>query len=250
MTAFPTGPTGTIARPARRPDPGGVVELGALRRLPAFADLPGATLAALGARIRVRVAPAGTSLIAEGEEGGPVHLLLSGRVEVVTSLADGRRLRLHEAGPGTILGEMAALDGSAAAAEVRCLAVCRVGTLSQAAFLDLLATQPDIAFVVLREAATRIRRQNRRAAEAVALDAGGRVAAELLRVAEGSFRLDPTPRQRDIASTLGLRRETVVREFGHLAREGALRRDGTTLWLDLARLAARAEEPELVGARP
>ena len=222
-------------------------EAATLARLAPFAGLPRSTLGAIAARMRVQVVPAGAAIIAEGDEAGPVHVVLSGRVEVALALADGRSVRLHEAGPGAVLGEMAALDGGGRSAAAAALGTCRVGTIPRRAFLDLLETEPGFALALLREAAARTRRQNRRAAEGVTLDARGRLAAELLRVSGGAFRLDPPPRQRDLAAAIGVRRETVVREFGRLSRDGVLRRDDGALLLDVARLADLAREPELEG---
>src|SRR6476620_3282139 len=63
----------------------------------------------------------GVTLFHEGDDAGPVVVLRSGRVKVATLSAAGREAIVAGRGPGDLLGELSALDGSPRAATVTTL---------------------------------------------------------------------------------------------------------------------------------
>lgn len=217
-------------------------EAGALRRIQLFAELDPDTLETIRGQMRVRVVEPGAEIIAaEDTEPGEVFFLLSGRAQVALTSPEGKFLRLHEVGPGEVLGDIAVIDGAARSAGVESLATCRLAVMDGAAFLRMVTTIPEVCLAMLRFMAARTRRQNARAFESVTLDAPRRIAAELLRLAEaGGGVIDPAPKQGDIAATIGARRETVSRLIAKLTREGVLEKQGAAIRADLAALARRA----------
>ena len=66
----------------------------------------------LSARARRRHFPTGASLMDEGRPGSEVMLIDSGRVKVMCRAIDGREIVLDFRGPGELLGEMSAIDGT------------------------------------------------------------------------------------------------------------------------------------------
>jgi len=63
---------------------------------------------------RLRAYGAGVTLFHEGDDAGPVIVLLAGRVKVTSLSTAGREVIVAVRGPGDLLGEIAAVDGAPA----------------------------------------------------------------------------------------------------------------------------------------
>jgi hypothetical protein len=79
--------------------------------------LPQEAKAALASRITRREYEVGECLLRQGEPACGLHLLLSGRVEVVDT-SETRPRRIDFDGPGSIVGEMSLLTGQRCSADV------------------------------------------------------------------------------------------------------------------------------------
>lgn len=80
-----------------------------------------------GTKPRISTLAKGKTLIAEGEEGSEVFLVLDGVVSVEVGGSE-----LGQLGPGAVLGERALLEGGRRTATVRAVTPCRVATISGA----------------------------------------------------------------------------------------------------------------------
>jgi CRP-like cAMP-binding protein len=108
---------------------------------------------------------AGAVVVARGEADRSLYLVASGSVEVL--VPHGRRERpVRVQGPGTVLGEVAFLDGKPRSATVRAIAGCEVLRLSIEAFEVLAGRHPDLGrkllFDVGRIVALRLRQAEAR----------------------------------------------------------------------------------------
>ena len=89
----------------------------------------------------------GATLIAAGADESALLIVLAGQVEVL--LASARKWRrVANVGAGSVVGEMAFLDGGPRSALVRTLAPTRIAELTRAAFDTLVRTQPGLALEV------------------------------------------------------------------------------------------------------
>lgn len=68
-----------------------------------------------------RFVPAGEMVIEQGNIGNRAFLIESGRVEVFMRDDGGRTVKIAEAGPGAIVGEMALITGAERSASIRTL---------------------------------------------------------------------------------------------------------------------------------
>jgi CRP-like cAMP-binding protein len=93
----------------------------------------------------------GNGLMAEGDNSDFVVLVLTGRLEVFVE-RDGQHFVLTEAGPGTILGELAMLCGTPRSASVRAKEKSTVLQWSDEAFRTLLLRDPSLSQKVFGEA--------------------------------------------------------------------------------------------------
>ena len=122
-------------------------------------ELPGASpllreLAARGVRYTYRK---GRLLIAEGEPGDAIYIILSGRLRAFSvDAAKDREITYGTYGPGEYVGEMS-LDGGPRSASVEAEQRSECALVSRATLLDFIAEQPAFAFELLGKVIGRAR---------------------------------------------------------------------------------------------
>lgn len=213
-----------------------------------FARVGPEAAAELQARATRRRYPAGAILFLEGDQAHEVILVLDGDLKVVVGSASGREVVVEIAGPGTLIGEWAVLDGKPRSATVTAVSAVEVLTVSAADFRDFLAAHPEAMTGLLLDTIGRLRHQVRRQLEFGAGDAVGRVCARLVEMAErygevaGSVTLIRSPlSQADLAAWTGLSREAVVKALRTLRQLALIDNRGPDITVhDLEQLRRRA----------
>lgn len=81
----------------------------------------------------------------QDEYGSFMVVLLSGSIAVDRVQPWGERLRMSEARPGEVLGEMSLLDGGRRFSDCITLTECRMAVLSAQALDDMMTQQPQLA---------------------------------------------------------------------------------------------------------
>lgn len=186
--------------------------------------LDGGAWDALRGRGRPQEFRPGSVLLYEGQVAAPVVVVVEGLVRVSALSCDGRELVLAFRGPGSILGELAALDGGRCSATVTAIDDVRVIALTSAEFHDFLRAQPDAGIVLLRLLVHRLRDADRKRVEFAALDTPGRVAARIVELADrfgqpqpdGSIAITLTLSQEELATWVGSSREATVKALAQL----------------------------------
>lgn len=166
-------------------------------------------------------------LFHEGDASTGLYLLLSGRLKVHATAADGREVTYNLLEPGELVGELS-MDGSARTASVRALTDVTCILVDNRTARTLLRTQPDLAEHVLSLAALRARRSTHMTRSMALESTRDRVLGLLERhaIADGDVWRVPTElTQQEIANRIGASRETVNRAIGALVREGIVRKD-------------------------
>jgi CRP/FNR family transcriptional regulator, cyclic AMP receptor protein len=102
----------------------------------------------------LRLAP-GDFLFREGDRGEKVYVLLEGEMEIL--LGD---LVLENAGPGTLIGEMALIDDSPRTANAVAKTSCRLAEIDRRRFHFLVQQTPHFATHVMKTLADRLRHMN------------------------------------------------------------------------------------------
>ena len=151
-----------------------------------------------------------------GDEGRSVVLILQGYVKLSYTAANDREVVLEIAGPGTIFGELAVLNGSPRRADATCLTACRVLAIEGGAFRHALARTPEAMLAAIRLLSERLYAVTARNIDAVALPASVRLAKALLHLADLRARnadaetlIDFRLSQRELGAMTGLIRESV-----------------------------------------
>jgi len=121
-----------------------------------FSPLEEATLRAIAETGVVRTFPKNTVLIHEGDSGDALYIVLSGRVKVYASNAQGREFAIAFHGAGEYVGEMT-LDGGVRSASVVTIdpTVCAVVHREQ--FREFILKNPDFALHLIEKLINRVR---------------------------------------------------------------------------------------------
>jgi CRP/FNR family transcriptional regulator, cyclic AMP receptor protein len=121
-----------------------------LKPLPLFEGMSSRHLRRIPAKAR-RFQP-GEAIVRAGDPGSGFYMILDGEVRV--DPPEGRPVVLKA---GDYFGEMALLDGAPRSADITALGEVTVMVIARAAFSKLLRSEPQIAQVLLRTLAGRLR---------------------------------------------------------------------------------------------
>jgi CRP-like cAMP-binding protein len=109
-----------------------------LKQASPFSTLDGERLRHLAARLEHLEVSTGETIIRQGEAGEECYVLRSGRVEVLTSEAQGDERILATLDPGSLFGEAALLTDGTRNATVRALEPCTLLVLRRTDLLEVL----------------------------------------------------------------------------------------------------------------
>lgn len=97
---------------------------------------------------------AGDDIFKEGDKAELMYVLIEGEIEI---LHNGQII--DEAGPGSLIGEMALIEASPRSATARARTNCRVVPINEKRFLFLVQQTPFFALQVMRILSERLRRK-------------------------------------------------------------------------------------------
>lgn len=178
---------------------------------------------------------AGKTVISHMEADRDVYFVLAGRVRATLYSHAGREVDYRDAGPGDMVGELAAIDGGPRSATVEALEPARLARLPAAAFQELVETCPGFTTALLQHLSDQVRRLTERVFELSTLSMRVRLLRELMRLAEtagikdGRAEIRPAPTHFELASRIGAYREAVSREMSALQKGGLLEKRGGAL---------------------
>ena len=116
-----------------------------------FEDFDQTELECFAGYMRCFRAPLGTEIIAEGQPGDFMMLMLDGGVEIVKKDARGVAQRIATAGPGKTLGEMSLIDGEPRFASCIALGDIEFAVLDRESLSRLIAEQPRVGVKLMME---------------------------------------------------------------------------------------------------
>ncbi|MDQ6849638.1 MAG: Crp/Fnr family transcriptional regulator [Actinomycetota bacterium] len=219
-----------------------------LRRAGIFQGVDPGSVEALANDFEIIDAPRGTTLFREGEPGESLFIVVSGKVKLGRKSSDGRENLVAIMGPSDQFGELSLFDPGPRTATATAVTDARVAVLPKAALQRWAQERPEIAMQLLRVVARRLRRTNTMLADLIFVDVPGRVAKQLLQLAQrfgsvdgGQLRVTHDLTQEELAQLVGASRETVNKALADFASRGWLRLEGkSVVILDRERLARRA----------
>lgn len=189
-----------------------------LRDVPLLARLPEADLKALASRGRVRSHRAGAVLFREGDPGDALYVVVEGNVRVAVLSAGGVEATVALLGPGEFVGDLALLDGRPRSASAIAHRATKTLVVTRDDFRRWLSERPKASFALLESLSLRVRRTDEALADLSFLGLPQRLAKRLLALSDGPERVRIT--QAELASMLGVSRESVNKQLNQFAREG------------------------------
>jgi CRP/FNR family transcriptional regulator, cyclic AMP receptor protein len=192
--------------------------------------------------------PRGHTLFAEGEPGDRLYIIISGKVKLGRRCFDGREKLLTIMGPSDMFGEMSVFDPGPRTSSATTITEVRAVSMDRAALSAWIVDRPEITERLLRVLARRLRRTNDDLADLIFTDVPGRVAKQLLQLAQrfgtredGAMRVTHDLTQEEIAQLVGASRETVNKALVDFAHRGWITVEGKSVLIsDSERLARRA----------
>jgi CRP/FNR family transcriptional regulator, cyclic AMP receptor protein len=184
-----------------------------------LANLPDRLLTGLLASAKPANLAADEVLFLAGDPGDGCYRVNEGLLKVSIASPTGAERILAILGPGSIVGDMAMIDGRPRSASVSALRECKMSFISRAAFEAFAAEQPEIYKFLLTLLAERLRETDQLVAAGSFLPPKGRVARALLDLAKafghevggGRVVIQQKISQSDLAGMAGIARENVSR---------------------------------------
>ncbi len=158
----------------------------------------------------------GQTLLLQGDPGDSLIILLTGQARVTMVASNGREITLDYADPGSVLGEIAVLDGGERTASVIAMTSGQYLRLTRAGFEAFVERQPGMAWRLLKGLASRLRQTNAMIESDRAFASGPRLARYIQRLtihesSDGRLRLDLN--QTELGAFAGMSREHINRQL-------------------------------------
>lgn len=214
-----------------------------------FGSLSAEDRAAIAGRMRRTQFDPDQMIFSRGDPGRDLYLVLEGRIRLSILSGDGRELSFAHAGPGSVFGEIATLDGGERTAGATAISRVQAMALPQKALIELIENNPKVALAAVHFLCQRLRDTDQRL-EAIALH---RIEVRLARLLLGILKLEaPTAKgasvpldlgmsQGEIALLIGASRPKVNIALTLLEEMGAIKRTGSKLTCDTNMLESIAE---------
>jgi CRP/FNR family transcriptional regulator, cyclic AMP receptor protein len=219
-----------------------------LRRSPLFEALDDENVPLLRRQMAEVKVSRGEHLFNEGDDGDALYVVLDGKMKLTRAASHGRENLLSVIGPGEMFGELSLFDPRPRTATASAVTDAVLASLKHELLTPWLRERPEISQPMLRALAQRLRRANDVTAGLVFSDVPGRVARNLLDLADrfGTREADGLHvhhdlNQKELAQLVGSSRETVNKALADFAARGWLQVSArSVLILDAERLRKRA----------
>jgi CRP/FNR family transcriptional regulator len=219
-----------------------------LRRAPLFDGLDDEAARMLRHQMAEVKLSRGEHLFMEGDDGDALYVVIDGKMKLTRAAADGRENLLSVLGPGEMFGELSLFDPRPRTSSASAVTDVTLAALGHDALRAWLLEHPEASMHMLRQLARRLRRANDVTADLVFTDVPGRVAKNLLDLADrfgqqehDGLHVHHDLTQEELAQLVGASRETVNKALADFAARGWLQISArSVLILDAERLRRRA----------
>jgi CRP/FNR family transcriptional regulator len=210
-----------------------------LRQAPLFSSLEEDDLAEVAAVAVERRFARGDIILLEGELGGALHFVRTGRVKIFRTSTEGKEQVLRLIMPGVTFNDVPAFDGGANPASAAAMEPCVVHVIGRAALRKLILERPAVAEAAIRTLSAALRHLLTVVESLSFRHVAARV-AKILLDQSAATQQDARPyrlTQQEMAAMAGTAREVVGRALKELEALGAIEmRQGRAVVLDAERL--------------
>lgn len=167
----------------------------------------------------------GELIILKGEESTDMYVILKGKVNIITSDADGHELIVATLSEGDFFGELSLIDGEPRSMSVEALTDVEVAVIKRNIFLNVLRKNPDICLNLAKNLAKRVRETDELLETLVFLDVKRRIIKFFKEKRLGKKDNRYIVRKlthSEIAKRIGASRESVSKAIKNLIEHGIL----------------------------
>jgi len=210
------------------------VSTAVLKNVPMFASFPDESLRLLATLVTRKSVTRGTTIMVAGDPTDSLYIVISGRLKVMLSDAEGKEVILAILGSGEYFGEMGLIDDAPRSASVVSIESCELLCVAKREFKRCLAENFEMSMAVMRGLVKRLRDADRKINSLALLDVYGRVARLLIDMSEevdGQKVVTKRLPKQDIAKMIGASREMVSRVMKDLQLGGFIEMRGSTILL-------------------
>jgi CRP/FNR family transcriptional regulator, cyclic AMP receptor protein len=204
-----------------------LIDISSLRQVPLFQSLGDDQIGQISVLLKEHRYHRGDTIFHQGDPGGCLYLVASGRVRIFVNSPDGREATVRFYGPKSTFGELSVLDGEPRSASAAAVDDVITFVLYRADFMGLLRQHFDLAEHMFAMLTERLRYTTSYSEHLAFLTVPGRVASALLQLADietdplVAARLELT--QEDLAKFANTTREWVNRSLREFAEAGLIR---------------------------
>jgi len=188
------------------------------------------------------------TVFSEGDPADRLYIIISGKVKIGHRSLDGRDHLLAIMGPPDMFGELSVFDPGVRTASATTLTEVRAVSLDRDTLRGWMVERPEVAEQLLRVLARRLRRTNNKLTDQIFIDVPGRVAKQLLLLAQqfgtrehDGLRVVHDLTQVEIAQLAGASREATNQALSTFGEKGWIKSEShNTLILDAESLGRRA----------
>jgi CRP-like cAMP-binding protein len=210
---------------------------GLLLQIPLFTSLRQAERANLTTLLRRLTLKKGEVLFRKGDEGAALYIVVQGRIKVAYPSKSGDEVTLAIFSNGEFFGEMALLDGMPRSADATALEETQLCVLNRSDFLSFIVSNPNAVQSVLHALSMRIRKTDDLLGETCFMSISLRLARRLVEMVQNQPAYDPRSKapvelnlmQKDLASLLGVSRESINKELKALRDRGVVTTSRNTI---------------------
>lgn len=200
-----------------------------LAEVPIFEHFDAEELQSVARLCKKKKYPKGTILFLEGDAGDKLYVIQSGLVKIYRH-EQNREITLALFRDGDFFGEMSLIEkNSFRSATAETIEPTELFVLSRQDFNHFLEKSPKLCLRLLEIAYHRLRKANDQIHDLTFLDVRGRIAKNLVRLADeygvdvpGGTRIDIKLTHQQIANMSGTVRETVTKTLQELQEEGII----------------------------
>lgn len=215
---------------------------------PLFKGVDPDDTSALVGQLRPVEFPCRHLIFEQGEPSERLYIVIAGKVKISRRAPDGRESLFAVVGPSEMFGELSVFDPGPRTSSATSLTVVCAAPLDRDVLQAWIAERPAIAERLLRVLARRLRRTDDDLSHLIFTDVTGRVAKQLLRLAnqfgvreDGAMRVTHDLTQEELGQLVGSSRETVNKVLSRFCQRGWIRVEGKSVVItDSERLARRA----------
>jgi CRP/FNR family transcriptional regulator, cyclic AMP receptor protein len=218
-----------------------------LARTELFREVDDGARCLLAQRVAERFVERGQLVFVQDEPGDRMYVLAEGVVKLYVSSSNGGVVELVRHHAPAVFGELALLDGGPRSASAEAVERSVLLVVTRSELLRLLRSEEQVAEALLRSLGTMVRRTTRQVTDRAFLNLRGRVARQLLLLADdgdgsgGDITRQVT--QGELATMVGGARQTVNQVLRSLEARGYIRTAGRAFKLldpeQLRRLASQ-----------